>query len=160
MASVNSGPSTSSTVNQAPGLSATWSDKTGAYLVKPDGTTVLVVPAGYTFNSTTNTFTITGNLATAQSSTAVAIANSGTVVTASIGVSRLAPAAAVTGIILAAGTIAGQQVTVINEAVAINTVTMAASGTSNVATGTGCVIAGLTAALFTWDTGTSLWYQS
>jgi hypothetical protein len=38
-------------------------------------------------------------------------------------------------------------------------VTMAASGTSNVANGTGCVIAANTGLTFRWNSGQSLWYQ-
>lgn len=38
MTLINPGPAVSSTVNQAPGLSASWTDKTGTALSKPDGT--------------------------------------------------------------------------------------------------------------------------
>jgi parallel beta-helix repeat protein len=72
---------------------------------------------------------------------------------------RLTAAAAATGVILPVGTYAGQEVVLINESAAANTITMAASGTSNVADGTSCVIAGLTQKTFRWNTGTSLWYH-
>ncbi len=94
-----------------------------------------------------------------QSATAPAIANGNTIATAGLSVSRVAPAAAVTGIILQAGTQAGQEVTVINESGSTFTVTFAASGTSNVADGVSDVIAVLTARSFVWDAGTNLWYR-
>lgn len=93
------------------------------------------------------------------SATAVATATSGTIATAALDVSRVSPVAAITGVILAAGTASGQNVTVINEATGANSVTFAVAGTSNVANGTSTVIAGLTAATFVWDAGTSLWYH-
>ena len=87
------------------------------------------------------------------------MANNGTITTTRVSsVARVSPAGAVTGIILQAGTSAGQTCLVVNEAVAANTVTFAASGTSNVADGTSSVIAGLNARRFVWDSGTSLWY--
>lgn len=72
---------------------------------------------------------------------------------------RVTAAGAVTGIILTAGTQAGQLLYVIHEGSAANTLTMAASGTSNVAAGTTCVLSGLAAHIFVWDSITSLWYQ-
>ena len=91
-----------------------------------------------------------------QSATAVAVATSGTIATVGLDTSRVAPTAAVTGVILASGTFAGQSVTVINESAF--SVTFAASGTSHVADGTSDVIAATNARTFRWDTGTSLWY--
>jgi len=91
-----------------------------------------------------------------QSATAVAIATAGTIATAGLDVSRVAPTAAVTGIILASGTYAGQRVTVINESAF--TLTMAASGTSHAANGVLVQIPPLGKADFTWDGATSLWY--
>lgn len=93
-----------------------------------------------------------------QSSSAAAVATNGTITTAGVSVARVAPTGAVTGVILAVGTTGGQVCTVVNEAVAANTVTFAASGTSHVADGTSSVIAGLNARRFVWDSGTSLWY--
>lgn len=72
---------------------------------------------------------------------------------------RVTAAGAVTGIILAPGTLGGQFLTVIHEGAAANTLTMAASGTSNVANGVSCVITGPSARLFVWDSITALWYQ-
>ena len=102
---------------------------------------------------------ITGNLGVEiQSASAPAIASNGTITTVGVSVARVAPGSAVTGIILAVGTTGGQVCTVVNESAAGNTVTFAASGTSNVADGTSSVIAGLNARRFVWDSGTSLWY--
>jgi hypothetical protein len=66
--------------------------------------------------------------------------------------------AAYTGLILQKGSQDGQTVTVIN--VNSNAQTMAASGTSNVANGTGCVIAANTSMRFVWNAGVSLWYAN
>jgi hypothetical protein len=105
-----------------------------------------------------NSPTVGGTIAPVQSATAAAIASSGTVTTSGVGIARLAPAAAVTGIIMQAGTIPGQLCAVVNEAVAAFSATFATSGTSNVADGVNNVIPGLQAKLFIWDAGTSLWY--
>jgi hypothetical protein len=72
---------------------------------------------------------------------------------------RVTAGGAVTGIIIAPGTLGGQLLTVIHEGAAANTLTMAASGTSNVANGVSCVITGPSARLFVWDSITALWYQ-
>jgi hypothetical protein len=87
-----------------------------------------------------------------------AIAASGTIPTASQTV-RVTAAGAVAGVIMTAGTRDGQICTIIHESVAANTITMAAAATSNVADGTGNVIAGLTAASFRWNSNTSRWYR-
>jgi hypothetical protein len=42
---------------------------------------------------------------------------------------------------------------------ATNAITFAASGTSRVADGTSSSVAALTAARFTWDATSSLWYR-
>jgi len=100
-----------------------------------------------------------GLLAPTTSSSAPATASSGTIATAGLAVSRVSPAGAVTGVILQAGTVTGQMVTVINEAVAANSVTFNATpATSHVASGAE-VIAGVTAAQFVYDGSTSLWYR-
>ena len=95
-----------------------------------------------------------------QSASAPALATTGTIATSGVGVARIAPTAAVTAAILQAGTVAGQQVSVVNEATATYAVTMAASATSNVADGASTVIAVLTCANFIWDSSTSLWYHA
>lgn len=93
-----------------------------------------------------------------QLGTVVTLTNGATIspVPASV---RVTAAAAVTGIIIGVGTQPGQKLTVIHEGAAANTVTMAASGTSNVANGVSCVITGPSARSFIWDSVTSLWYQ-
>jgi hypothetical protein len=101
----------------------------------------------------------TNTLATIQSATAVVVGNSGTIATAATGVSLVNPSAAVTGVILQAGTVGGQRVTVVNIAVPANTVTFAAAATSNVIDGVSDVIAGQHAAEFVWTSGGSRWYR-
>ena len=64
---------------------------------------------------------------------------------------RIAPAGAVTGAILQAGTKGGQIIVVTNESAAASTVTFAAVATSNVAGGVTDSIAGLHAHMFIWD---------
>ena len=88
------------------------------------------------------------------SATAVAVATSGTI-SASTRISRVNPAAAVTAMVMASGTTNGQTVTISNEAAGTNTVTFAASATSNVMGGTGVVISGLTNRILVWNG--SLW---
>lgn len=67
----------------------------------------------------------------------------------------LTATAAVTGIVLAPGFYTGQRVTLVNKS--SFSATFAASGTSNVADGTGDVIAANAAATYTWSG--SLWYR-
>lgn len=100
-----------------------------------------------------------GPIGTAQSGSAPALATNGTITSAAVGVARVAPASAVTGIVLQSGTFAGQECAVINQSTTLNSITFAASGTSHVASGTACIIAGLTAKKFVWNTATSLWYE-
>ncbi len=100
------------------------------------------------------------NLAGKQSSAAATIAANSTISTANLGVSRVTAAGAVTGIIMQPGTVPGQQCLVVCEQAAASTLTMAASGISNVAAGVTCILSGLAAHLFVWDSGTSLWYQT
>src|SRR6266704_331927 len=97
-------------------------------------------------------------LAPTVSATAVAIAASGTIATAGIDVSRVAPTGNVASIVLASGTVTGQPCQVVNESAF--TVTFAASGTSHVADGVLAIIAANRKMDFTWDGGTSLWYHS
>jgi hypothetical protein len=100
---------------------------------------------------------VDGKLNDIPSATAPATASSGTIATAGIGTSQVAPTAAVTACVLAAGIYPGQEVNVVNEAVGTFTITFAASATSNVAQGTGAVISGLTCAKYKWVN--SLWYH-
>jgi hypothetical protein len=90
---------------------------------------------------------------------ATPLASSGTISFASPGQSVVPCSAAgnCTGLILAPATLGGQSIWVINESAF--TMAFAASGTSNVADGTGDVIAATTARQFIWDANTSLWYR-
>lgn len=101
-----------------------------------------------------------GLLALGDVAFAAALATSGTISTATP-FSRVAPAAAVTGVILQPGTFRGQMCFVENNSGALgNTITFAAAGTSNVADGATAVIPGLAGRLFVWDASTSLWYRA
>ena len=66
-------------------------------------------------------------------------------------------AAAATGVILTPGVSDGQLLTLINTSGA-NSITFAASGTSNVALGTGASIAALSKLILQWSATQSLWY--
>ena len=87
---------------------------------------------------------------------AAAIATSGTITTAGMSIRRVHATASVTGVILQAGTKAGQVITVINHGA--GTITFAASGTSIVAYGTSAIIQSLAGAQFVWDDLLSLWF--
>ena len=63
-----------------------------------------------------------------------------------------------TGVILTAGLRDGQRVTVCNFADAAEDITFAASGTSNVAGGTACVISQFECRTFIWHATRALWY--
>ncbi len=93
-----------------------------------------------------------------QSATAPATTNSGTITTAGLTVSRVAPTAAITGVILATGSIAGQQVVVLNESAF--SITFGALGASNVSIGTNCLIPAGTHLQFVWDSVTARWYPA
>jgi hypothetical protein len=102
-----------------------------------------------------------GTIATQQSATAVAITNNAQIAT-NVGVSRVAPGGAVTGITLQAGTIAGQEVWIVNESAAANSVTLNTTpATANVADSvTESALAGLKARKYVWDSATSFWYPA
>lgn len=91
------------------------------------------------------------------SSSIATLAASGTIST-SDRVSRVTTAATagLTAMILGTGTANGQQCTVLN--VGAQHMTMAASGTSNVANGTSAVITALTSKQFTWSSAATLWF--
>src|SRR4051794_25337732 len=101
---------------------------------------------------------VNGNYSPPVSSTSPALATSGTITTANVGVARINPGSAVTAVVLGSGTISGQQITVVNEAVANFTVQFAASASSFVADGINDIIPGLQMRTFVWDSPTSLWY--
>lgn len=92
-----------------------------------------------------------------KSATAPDIADGGTVATAHLSTSRYTPAGARTGLILEAGSYAGQTIAVINKSA--NTMTFAAAATSNVFTGTACVIAAGKAKIFVWDDADGRWHE-
>lgn len=95
-----------------------------------------------------------------ESATSVAIAGAGTITTNGVKTSRVNPAAAVTGVIMQAGSYSGQEITVFNEAIAANTITFAAVGTSRVADGVSSPIPGLVGRKFVWNVAQSLWYRA
>ena len=98
-----------------------------------------------------------GTLAVNQNTGAApSIGNGGTIATAGLVESRVTTGGAVTGAILQAGTISGQVVFAVNTSA--NTITFAASGTSNVANGVTSVIAANSKIIFVWDSVTALWY--
>jgi hypothetical protein len=99
-----------------------------------------------------------GQLVVTSNSTFATITG-GTIPTANGGLTRCAPAGAITGVIMQPGTIDGQIIIVENSSAAANTITMAAAGTSNVANGVTTVIAGLTAVPFVWNATSNLWLQ-
>lgn len=87
----------------------------------------------------------------------------GTINTAGVGIALVTPAAARTGIILQAGTVNGQEVWVVNQGTAANTLTLNTTpATANVAdSATEAAIAGLTARKYVWIGGsTNLWYPT
>lgn len=94
----------------------------------------------------------------APSVTAPITTNGGTIATSGLTVSRVAPAADVIGVILAAGTVSGQQVCVLNEGG--SSVTFAVAATSNVSIGTACLISGGTHLQFVWNSVTFRWYPA
>jgi len=91
-----------------------------------------------------------------QESGVQALSNGSTIVSYQKGVLRCSATGAVTGVIMAAGNDTGENVIIRNES--NFTITFAASGTSNVAGGTGVVIAALSSKLLSWSSANNLWY--
>src|SRR6185312_6741920 len=114
-------------------------------------------PNQIVLGTTADDVLIPGGMVWSQAASPIVLASSGTLTYTGAAQVTVAPTGNVTGIILAAGTVAGQVLTVINESAF--TVTFAASGTSHVADGTSDVIAATTARKFVWDGNTSLWYR-
>lgn len=85
------------------------------------------------------------------------VLTNGATIASNVSYTAVAPAAAVTGIIMGAGTFDGQDMDVVNTST--HPVTFAAAGTSLVATGTSCIIPALEATKFKWSVDTNLWYQ-
>lgn len=118
--------------------------RTYGALAHDDGT-VVYLKAGYFVETT--------------SASSASLVNGSTITTAHVGVARVTESAAVTGIIMQAGTVDGQECWVVNQGGF--SITMAASGTSNVADGVSCIIAASGGAkLFVWNNATLLWYHA
>lgn len=108
---------------------------------------------------------LNGTVTLGQSTAAQSVATSGTIQTTqgtspnivTLGVARVTTAGAVTGVIMLAGTASGQFICIVNESA--NSITFAASS-SNVSTGSSCVIAANMAKSFFWDSTNSLWYPT
>lgn len=96
---------------------------------------------------------------TQQSGTVLTLVASATI-PSNLGVVRVTAAGAVAGLIVTPGTKSGQVLTIIHEGIAANTLTMAASATSNVANGVLCVITGPAQKILVWDSVTALWYSN
>jgi hypothetical protein len=111
-------------------------------------------------DGSTGQVSLAGSLGLAQSTSAQTLSNGNTITTTATGVARVSASGTITGIILGAGTYAGQLVTVLNEGsgtLAFNTT----PGTAHVAdSATEPAIAALTARQFIWDSSTSLWYRT
>lgn len=91
-----------------------------------------------------------------QSPSAQVLTTSGTIVSNNLKTTRLAPAGAVTGVIMQAGQNSAETRILINESA--NVITFAAAGTSRVAGGAGISIAATAKLTLVWDSSTSLWY--
>lgn len=138
----------------------------GGWALAMHGGVGVTITSDSTYNISLNTGNIvgvtgsvvlsSGTFVTSQSGSAAVLASSGTITTSGVGAARVAPAGAVTGVILQAGTTGGQTVCVVNESAF--SVTFAASGTSHVADGVSDVIAANTARKYIWDSGVSLWF--
>ncbi len=88
------------------------------------------------------------------------LADSATIVLPTTGINAIvatSTAANKTGIILTAGIIQGQKITLINTSA--NSLTMAAAGTSNVADGVSCVLPALRCMSFVWESGAARWFR-
>lgn len=96
-------------------------------------------------------------LPTLIGNTAQATGAAGTIATTGLGVSKVAPTVARTGVILQQGLVDGQVCVVVNASA--NSITFAAAGTSFVADGVSDVIAANSAALYVWEAVTALWYR-
>lgn len=102
-------------------------------------------------------------MATQTSATSPDPGANGQIATAGVGIALVTPAAARTGITLQPGTVNGQEVWIVNQGAAANTLTLNTTpATANVAdSATETAIAGLTARKYVWIGGTTnLWYPS
>lgn len=106
---------------------------------------------------------VLGSLASIVSATSPDPGAAGTIATAGVGVALVTPVAARTGIILAPGTYSGQEIWVVNQGTASNSLTLNTTpATANVAdSATESAISGLKARKFVWIGGsTNLWYPA
>ena len=110
-------------------------------------------------NSVTGEHLWTGGGNDESQGAALVIGTGGTITPGPNYTVRVAPAAAVTGVILAKGLWPAQECIIINESVAANSITPAVAGTSNIADGVSGVIAGLTAKAYVWDSIQQLWFR-
>lgn len=104
-----------------------------------------------------------GALTSTVSATSPDPGAAGTIATAGVGIALVTPVAARTGIILAAGNYSGQEIWVVNQGTASNSLTLNTTpATSNVAdSATESAISGLKARKFVWIGGsTNLWYPA
>jgi hypothetical protein len=127
-------------------------DTTNKALYLPNASKMSMYSDAYT---TLTLQLIGGTVCLAQSATEAATATSGTITTAGVGLARVAPTGNITGVILQAGTIPGQTVTVWNNSAF--TITFAAVGTSNVADGVLAVISANRKMDFTWNSVAAKW---
>lgn len=103
-----------------------------------------------------STYYAEGSLATAQ---AVATGSANILIPSGTSYVRITAAAATTGATLPVGSYNGQLLFITITTAALNTVTFAAAGTSNVAGGTTVSMAGLNGHMFIWDNVAALWFQ-
>ncbi len=94
----------------------------------------------------------------AISATAPDVADNGTIATANVTVARVQPAGSRTGVILEAGTVAGQKLVVENNSA--NTITFATAATSNVADGATSPIPALCCRTFYWSAAATRWFRA
>ena len=125
---------------------------------------------GYSDGYTTQTYSIgadgagsiisNGSLSTGESATEAATASNGTINTAGVGEAKVAPTGNITGVILQAGTVKGQEVVVVNHSaftITFNTT----PATSNVAgSAADPAIPANCCRLFKWNSSTNLWYRA
>jgi len=92
----------------------------------------------------------------AEGTVAAALVTSGTVTT-TVQWQRVISAGAITGVILAAGTVHGQVFILTSDKDSGGTITAAAAGTSRIGTGTGCIIPVGGGRIFIWDNTDLIW---
>lgn len=80
-------------------------------------------------------------------------------ITGNVDTVNVTAGAAATGVIMTQGVRDGQEITVVHQGAAANTITMAAAGTSFVADGVSNVITGPSCRKYKWVAATALWYK-